>query len=66
MGEETQQKIGTLIVEPYRAYGKDQFRPCCPLSILYARLLKQKYLTREDIEGIKEIGHTVRLKEGEL
>ena len=44
-------------------YGRETIKPECPISRLFAKLLRQKTLTRENIEVIKSLGYTVRIKE---
>lgn len=56
----------TLEVSKVIKYGKEEFRPENETAEGFARLLRQKGLTREDIEIIKTLGHRVILKGGEL
>lgn len=51
-----QKCIKVIRFKPYRI---EIFRPNCELSRLFAELLKQKSLTREDIEAIKRIGFEI-------
>lgn len=52
-----------LIVEIDRSFGRETIRPACPVSEKFCRLLKQRTLTREDVELIKQLGYTVKVKE---
>lgn len=52
-----------LFVSLSRPYGIETLRPECPRSQIFAELLKQKTLTRRDIEQIKRLGFDVRVKE---
>lgn len=52
-----------LEVRVERPYGIRTIYPECPVSRLFAELLKQKTLTRRDIELIKRLGFEVRVKE---
>lgn len=56
----------TLEVSKVIKYGREEFRPENPTAEGFARLLRQKVLTRENIESIKKLGHRVILKGGEL
>lgn len=49
----------TIKVEIKDAFGRENIYPRCPVSELFARLVKQKTLTREDIKIIKELGFTI-------
>lgn len=52
-----------LIVSVSLAYGREIFTPQCPGTRLFAELLGQKTLTRENIEVIKKLGYEVRIQE---
>ena len=49
----------TMRVIKFKPYRVEIFRPNCELSKLFAELLKQKTLTREDVEQIKKIGFEI-------
>lgn len=53
-------------VSRVKQYGRVEYQPECESAKGFARLLKQKHLTIEDIERIKELGYCVTLKGGEL
>ena len=44
-------------------YGRDTIRPDCEVSKSFCKLLKQKTLTKEDVETIKELGYVIKMKE---
>jgi hypothetical protein len=53
----------TLKVKYYQVYGNETFYPACETSELFAKLLKQKSLTRKNIEVIKKLGYTIEVKQ---
>lgn len=56
----------TLIVSVIEYYGRETIKPECDLSKMFAELLKQKTLTRRDIEIIKSLGYEIKQKVVEL
>ena len=52
-----------LEVAMYKPYGQETFYPKCEVSRLFAKLLRQKTLTRRDLEGIKKLGYTIKTME---
>lgn len=53
----------TLVISQVNWYGRETFKPECEVSIMFCRLLKQKTLTREDLNLIKELGFEIKTKE---
>lgn len=51
-----EQLRGVLKVSVSNPYGVETFYPKCALSRGFARLLKQKTLTKSDVELIKTLG----------
>ena len=51
-----------LFVSIKSKYGTETIYPDCEPSKIFAELLKQKTLTREDIETIKRLGYEVRTR----
>ncbi len=48
----------TLKVSLIEYYGRETIKPECDLSRLFCKLLKQRTLTRENVETIKLLGYT--------
>lgn len=59
--EKTESRI--IFVRHIEYCGRETYRPECPVSMGFARLLKQKTLTRENIDAIKDMGFEVKEKQ---
>jgi histone H3/H4 len=55
-----------ISVEIKQVYGKEVIYPICDRAKAFARLVKQKTLTREDIACIREIGFIIAVVQPEL
>jgi hypothetical protein len=44
-------------------HGRETFRPDCMVSKAFCELLKQKTLTKEDVQAIVKMGYLVKIKE---
>lgn len=55
-----------LEVRVEKPYGVRTIYPECPVSRTFAELLGQKTLTQANVEIIKRLGYTVRVKEERL
>lgn len=58
--------MNEILVTYVEWYGKETFKPQCEISRAFCKLLKQKTLTKEDIETIKELGYKIKTKEVSL
>jgi hypothetical protein len=52
----------TLIVKIVNWYGRESIIPICETSHLFCELLKQKTLTRDDVNGIKKLGFNFKIE----
>lgn len=55
-----------LYVTVINHYGRETIRPECELSRKFCDLLRQKTLTRFDVNRIKELGYIIKIKEETL
>jgi hypothetical protein len=57
-----------LLVSIKNVYGNEVIYPECPKSELIARMLRQKTLTRRDIDYLQSetLGYTINVKQLEL
>ncbi len=55
-----------LTVSVVEYFGRETIRPECVLSRKFCALLGQQTLTRTDVEKIKELGYTIKIKEVKL
>lgn len=51
-----------ILVEIRYVYGHDYIYPACNKALIFAKLVRQKTLTKRDIDLIKDIGFKVRCK----
>lgn len=49
-----------------KVFGKEKIYPICNLSKLFAKLVKQKTLTREDVQKIKMMGFKIEVIQPEV
>lgn len=56
----------TLTVSVRSPYGVETIYPECPVSRLFCELLRQKTLTRENVETIKKLGFVFEVKREEV
>lgn len=52
-----------IIVQIKNVYGEEKIYPVCEKAHLFARLVKQKTLTHQDIKVIKELGYTIEVQQ---
>lgn len=55
-----------LYVLPYGSYNNTLYVPECETSKAFCKLLKQKTLTAENLEVLKELGYEIKTKEKQL
>lgn len=56
----------TIQVQIRQAYGRENIYPICEKAKLFAQLVGQKCLTRQDITVIKQLGYTIEIIENKI
>lgn len=54
-----------ITVEVRNVYGRETIYPVCADGKVFARMVKQSTLTRQDIEMIRQLGYNVEVQQQE-